>query len=281
MLCSRSGRFTALTLENPEEARKTFQQFLDKYPKSSKAEEAQAKIKEIDQLLAERAATKSAPRREAAENRRSSGLPEVTAVRRWVGPNYSRIVIGVDGEVKFETSRLSNPDRIVLDIENTRLSPALVGKTFPVEDGFLRQIRVGQFTATVTRVVLDVEKIEDYSVLPLPNPFRLVVDIHGATVTGQETERAAKESTRSARQRRPRSGRRKAQPQRGSPPAAARRPRNLKPPRATQSPSLSPRQPERQERPRRRRRSRRHPSSRSKRLRLPARRKRELSNPRR
>src|SRR5208337_2257818 len=96
------------------------------------------------------------------------GLPSVTDVRRWVGPNYSRIVIGVESDVKFETSRLANPDRIVLDIQDAHLSPALVGKTFPVEDGFLRQIRVGQFTPSVTRVVLDVEKIEEYSILPLP-----------------------------------------------------------------------------------------------------------------
>jgi N-acetylmuramoyl-L-alanine amidase len=108
-----------------------------------------------------------------------------------VGPNYSRIVIAVEGEVKFDSSRLTNPDRIVLDLADTRLSPALVGKTFPVEDGFLRQIRVGQFSPTVTRVVLDVEKIEDYSVIPLPNPFRLVVDIHGTPAPA-----AAKAETR-------------------------------------------------------------------------------------
>ena len=187
------GEIYRTDLENPEDARKTFQNFLDKYPKSSKAEEAQAKIEEIDQLDAERAATQPAPQRERAESRRN-GLPEVTEVRRWVGPNYSRIVIGVDEEVKFETRRLSKPDRIVLDIVNARLSPTLVGRTFPVEDGFLRQIRVGQFTSTVTRVVLDVEKIEDYSVLPLPNPFRLVVDIHGGSTLNRETEQAAKES---------------------------------------------------------------------------------------
>jgi N-acetylmuramoyl-L-alanine amidase len=189
------GEIYSTDLENPEEARKTFQHFLDLYPKSSKAEEAQAKIAEIDQLQAERAAPHSAPHRETTEERRGTGLPEVTDVHRWVGPNYSRIVIGVDEEVKFETVRLSKPDRIVLDIENARLSPTLVGRTFPVEDGFLRQIRVGQFTSTVTRVVLDVGKIEDYSVLPLPNPFRLVVDIHGGSTLSRQTEQAAIEST--------------------------------------------------------------------------------------
>jgi N-acetylmuramoyl-L-alanine amidase len=189
------GEIYRTDLDNPQDARKTFQKFLDKYPKSSKAEEAQAKIKEIDQWSAERAAAQSAPWRETGESRRAIGLPEVTDVRRWVGPNYSRIVIGVNEEVKFEISRLSKPDRIVLDIENARLSPTLVGKTFPVEDGFLHQIRLGQFTTTVTRMVLDVEKIDDYSVLPLPNPFRLVVDIHGGSTLNRATERAAKEST--------------------------------------------------------------------------------------
>jgi N-acetylmuramoyl-L-alanine amidase len=198
------GEIYRTDLENPEDARKTFQEFLDKYPKSSKAEEAQAKIKEIDQLYAERVSTQPAPQRETGASRHANRLPEVTDIRRWVGPNYSRIVIGVDEEVKFETSRLSKPDRIVLDIENARLSPALVGKAFPLEDGFLHQIRLGQFTSTVTRVVLDVEKIDDYSVLPLPNPFRLVVDIHGGSMPSRETERAVKESAARPATARPR-----------------------------------------------------------------------------
>jgi N-acetylmuramoyl-L-alanine amidase len=186
------GEIYRTDLENPEQARQAFQEFVQEYPKSPRAEEAQAKIVEIDELLAKRSATYSPPRRETGESRRGTRLPEVNDVRRWVGPNYSRIVIGVEGEVKFETTRLSKPDRIVLDIHDARLSPALVGKTFPVEDGYLRQIRLGQFTPTVTRVVLDVEKIEEYSVLPLPNPFRLVVDVHGVSQSDQETERAAK-----------------------------------------------------------------------------------------
>jgi len=187
------GEIYRTDLESPEDARQTFQKFLDQYPNSSKAEDAKAKINEIDRLFAKRAATRSAPQREIEETRRANKLPEVNEVRRWVGPHYTRIVVGVEGEVKFETTRLSKPDRIVLDIENARLSPALVGKTFPVEDGFLHQVRLGQFTPTVTRVVFDVEKIDEYSVLPLPNPFRLVIDIHGISSPNLETERAAKE----------------------------------------------------------------------------------------
>ena len=90
---------------------------------------------------------------------KSSGLRHVTAVRRWVGPNYMRIVIETDGEVKFDSVRLSNPDRIVVNLQSSRISPEMGARTVPVEDGFLRQIRVAQFSSDVSRVVLDVKKI--------------------------------------------------------------------------------------------------------------------------
>jgi N-acetylmuramoyl-L-alanine amidase len=185
------GEIYRTDLVDREEARKTFQDFLKMYPKSDKLADAQEKLRQVDLEAAGQAKAHAvAPPPEEPRVEGHVGPPEVTAVRRWVGPNYSRIVIGVEGEVKFDTVRLSNPDRIVLNLLNARLNPALVGKTFPVEDGFLRQIRVAQFSADVTRVVLDVEKIEDYSVFSLPNPFRLVIDVHG--VPQPETAKATK-----------------------------------------------------------------------------------------
>ncbi|HXW16553.1 MAG TPA: N-acetylmuramoyl-L-alanine amidase [Terriglobia bacterium] len=177
-------------LEDPEEARKTFEDFIVKYPNSDKAGEARDILKQIDQKAMERAEVHSAPPAptvrpgvEKVTEERSSGLRQVTAVRRWVGPNYLRIVIEVGGEVKFESVRLSNPDRIVVDLETARLSPELGARTFPVENGFLRKIRVAQFSPDVARVVLDVEKIEAYSIFSLPNPFRLVIDVQGKAPT--------------------------------------------------------------------------------------------------
>jgi N-acetylmuramoyl-L-alanine amidase len=175
-------------LHNPQEARNTFQQYLHRYPRHDKTHEARERLKQIDQLLAEHV-KKEEPSPEPAPSRQAGGLPVVTAIRRWVGPNYSRVVIGVEGEVKFDTIRLANPDRIVLDLENSRLSPELIGKSFPIEDGYLKQIRVGQYTPQVSRIVLDVAKLEDYSIFSLPNPFRLVIDIHG---TSQELTAKAK-----------------------------------------------------------------------------------------
>lgn len=180
------GEVYRTDLEDLAEARKAYLKFLKEFPQSARTAEARAKLREVDEALTVRVAKRAPPQEILLPEKRSERVPEVTAIRNWVGPNYSRVVIGVEGEAKFETQRLSNPDRIVLDLPGTRLSPALAGKTFPVQDGFLRQVRVAQFRAGVTRVVLDVDKIEDYSIFSLPNPFRLVIDIHGTpTVTAE------------------------------------------------------------------------------------------------
>lgn len=190
-----AGEIYRTGLNDPVEAQKAFRKFLELYPKSEKAADAKEALREmqaspVDSRLRgnDRAgdggqvSTRTVASNGAeiqAESRRPGQAFEVTSVRHWVGPNYTRIVIAVDGEVGFDTIRLSSPDRLVFDLSNARPSPALMGKAFPVGDGYLRQIRVALFKPTVTRIVLDVERIEDYSVFPLPNPFRLIIDIHG------------------------------------------------------------------------------------------------------
>ena len=192
-------------LHQPEEAQKQVEGFLAKYPRSSRAADAQAQLQVIKQAIeASRAPQPATTVTSVAASNASSGVPVVTEVRHWVGPHYTRIVIGLQGgEAKFETMRLANPDRIVLDLLDTHLSRTLSGMTVPVEDGFLKQVRVGQFKPDVTRVVLDVEKVEDYFVFPLPNPFRLVVDIHGPQGESNpktEVAKVAPEESRSAQE---------------------------------------------------------------------------------
>jgi N-acetylmuramoyl-L-alanine amidase len=189
------GDVYIVDLRDPQQAREWIQKFLDKYPRSQKAADARARLAAINRAL------ESKPPAEATASSLSVGsdlppgeMPQVTDIRHWVGPHYTRIVIGLNGgEAKFETLRLSHPDRIVLDLLDTKLSPSLAGMKFPLEDGFLRQVRVGQFTPDVTRVVLDVEKVQDYFIFPLPNPFRLVVDVHGPPDKPGEKTAVAKE----------------------------------------------------------------------------------------
>ncbi|MGA8763141.1 MAG: N-acetylmuramoyl-L-alanine amidase, partial [Candidatus Sulfotelmatobacter sp.] len=111
---------------------------------------------------------------------RSSGhLPRVTGIRHWSTPNYTRVAIDVESEIKFQSQRIADPNRIFFDLPNTKLASTLVGKSFDVDDGFLKKIRVSDFTQGHTRVVLEVDDLSDYNAFLLPNPYRLIIDIHG------------------------------------------------------------------------------------------------------
>jgi N-acetylmuramoyl-L-alanine amidase len=108
----------------------------------------------------------------------------VTGIRHWSTATYTRVAIdlAVDSEdgVKYEAARVENPDRIYFDLHHARLAPQLAGKSFNVtDDGFLTKIRAAQFSDDVTRVVLDVHQVAEYSAFLLPNPYRLIIDIHG------------------------------------------------------------------------------------------------------
>ncbi len=122
----------------------------------------------------------------------SAGAPAVvTGIRHWSTASYTRVAIDLGGEVQFQAARTEHPDRIFFDLHGATLAPGLVGKTFAVtDDGFLSTIRAAQAGPDVTRVVLDVQPVAEYSAFLLPNPYRLIIDIHGkqpgsATAGGQ------------------------------------------------------------------------------------------------
>ena len=115
----------------------------------------------------------------------SGKLALVTGIRHWSTANYTRVAIDLGDNVTYEAARVPNPDRIYFDLHGTRLAPELVGKSFAVtDDGFLKKVRAAQYSDDVTRVVLDVNDVTEYSAFLLPNPYRLIIDIHGGKEQG-------------------------------------------------------------------------------------------------
>ncbi|HEY2915019.1 MAG TPA: N-acetylmuramoyl-L-alanine amidase, partial [Candidatus Angelobacter sp.] len=106
-------------------------------------------------------------------------LPRLTGIRHWSTGDYTRIAIDLEQEVKYQSGRVPHPDRIFFDLYGTKLAPELVGKSFEVDTGFLHKIRVAQYKLGMARVVLDVDDVAEYSAFLLPNPYRLIIDIHG------------------------------------------------------------------------------------------------------
>jgi N-acetylmuramoyl-L-alanine amidase len=125
----------------------------------------------------------------AAGGEAQSGTPAlVTGIRHWSTATYTRVAIDLGDNVTYEAARVPNPDRIYFDLHGTRLAPELVGKSFAVtDDGFLKKVRAAQYSDDVTRVVLDVNDVTEYSAFLLPNPYRLIIDIHGGKEQGTVT----------------------------------------------------------------------------------------------
>jgi N-acetylmuramoyl-L-alanine amidase len=114
--------------------------------------------------------------------KRHGQMAQVTGIRHWSTPNYTRVAIDLGDDVTYEAARVPHPDRIYFDLHGTRLAQELVGKSFAVtDDGFLKKIRAAQFSNDMTRVVLDVNDVTEYSAFLLPNPYRLIIDIHGGS----------------------------------------------------------------------------------------------------
>jgi N-acetylmuramoyl-L-alanine amidase len=102
----------------------------------------------------------------------------IREIRRSVTPQSVRVTIELDGETPFHDERISDPDRVFLDLPGTKAAPSLVDKTlrFESDNDPVRQVRIGRHPNNTTRVVLDATGISRYSVSPLSAPYRLVID---------------------------------------------------------------------------------------------------------
>src|SRR4029077_12609400 len=111
-------------------------------------------------------------------------------IRTWNADTYTRIVIDVGSKVKYQAARISGPDRIYFDIEGAKVSSSLLHKPIDIDSGgFLKTVRIAQNQFGVVRVVLEVNRVTDYSVFLLPDPYRLVVDVYGTSTAAEAAAR--------------------------------------------------------------------------------------------
>ena len=115
---------------------------------------------------------------------------DVKGIRTWPAPDHTRIVLDIDRPVEYALFVLRDPDRVVIDLRDTRLLKR-VPRARP-GDRLLVRIRAAQRkrserrgrdgTSNDLRVVLDMkQRVRPKSFLLKPNSkygHRLVVDVH-------------------------------------------------------------------------------------------------------
>ncbi|MDD3814589.1 MAG: N-acetylmuramoyl-L-alanine amidase [Desulfocapsaceae bacterium] len=106
----------------------------------------------------------------------------VLPVKYWSSNNYTRIVINTSRPVSYKEELLEKvgeqPRRLFIDFDKSYIEPQYRAP-IPIQDGLLQQVRTAQFSPDTVRVVLDIESIKSYKIYSLPDPFRVIVDVHG------------------------------------------------------------------------------------------------------
>jgi N-acetylmuramoyl-L-alanine amidase len=100
----------------------------------------------------------------------------VRGITRTPLPDGVRVSIEMDRELLFKQEQLENPKRVFFDLRGAHLSPGLRDRTLSFSDDIVREIRLGRHPQNTTRVVMDTEGVESYSVFTLYNPYRVIVD---------------------------------------------------------------------------------------------------------
>ena len=185
-------------------AKKTYEDFLKRYPRSPRKREAQEALAELALLqngdappdASSAAPTSNAksvwpsteePRADApahsggktVSSKGSRGIPQVQRIRAAANGDATRVTIDLEDSVQYTSGRIANPERIFFDLHSARLTPEVARANIHVDGGLLMAVRVAQNHNGVVRVVLDVNGVKEYASSLSGNPPQLVIDLYG------------------------------------------------------------------------------------------------------
>jgi N-acetylmuramoyl-L-alanine amidase len=110
----------------------------------------------------------------------------INSTRVWPAEDYTRLTIESKKSIRHNMFTISNPDRLVIDLEDVVLDNALEELTRKIGDNdpYIQSIRVGRFKPGVVRLVLDLKseiKPQLFSLKPVGEyGHRLVLDVYPA-----------------------------------------------------------------------------------------------------
>ncbi len=99
----------------------------------------------------------------------------VEGIRFHSWPDFTRVVIDLSEPVEYKADRLTEPDRIYVDLQMASIVPDK--QTVPIDDMVIENVRSAQFDEHTVRVVLDIKQALRYDVFYIENPVRLVMDV--------------------------------------------------------------------------------------------------------
>ena len=198
-------------------AKKTYEDFLKRYPRSPRKREVQESLAELALLQnseasasaltaaadstpsepAERDVRPSAPVHsggKSVERPDSRQIPRVRRIRAAANGEATRVTIDLEDSVQYASGRIANPERIFFDLHAAKLTPEVARENIRVDGGLLTAVRVAQNHQGVVRVVLDVDGVKEYTASLTNKPTQLLIDLYANS--GAATLRTAKAKRR-------------------------------------------------------------------------------------
>jgi len=111
---------------------------------------------------------------------------KVSSTRVWPANEYTRVTFESSAAFKYQTFFVKDPERLVIDIENIEMGPALkeLANKIGKDDPYIQSVRVGVNRPNVVRVVLDLKTEVKPQVFAVPPAgefaHRLMLDIYPA-----------------------------------------------------------------------------------------------------
>jgi general secretion pathway protein A len=112
--------------------------------------------------------------------KKRAGPASVTAIH-YFSTNGSTIVeIDLEGEVKYESHRLSSPERIYVDLQHTKYALNFRGKGVTLSELAVSKMRVAERQPGVTRIALETKGFCEYSTSFVSDPTSMLIEIRPA-----------------------------------------------------------------------------------------------------
>lgn len=120
------------------------------------------------------------PSASAPDEASDDGPETAGAFHHWSDDRSTTVTLDLQKLVFFEGHRLTSPDRVYFDLQDTDMPENLQNKLvqLDVAEKFVRRIRIAEREPGVTRVVLELTPNSDYSAMIAPDPYRLIVRLH-------------------------------------------------------------------------------------------------------
>ena len=135
---------------------------------------------------------------EAAFSDRAKDMTKVSGIRVGKTDGNVRIVIDAERSVSYKQSVLSNPTRVVVDVQNAWVAPE-AKKDIAVDSPLVSRVRVAQFDATTVRVVVETSVNKDgWKIFSLDGEKPRIVMDFGAAPAGGKQATPAQEAKKPA-----------------------------------------------------------------------------------